>query len=153
MSLDIPAQLVLRDVRASAPPPWWPPATGWWLVFAVVVLLAALVLWWHRRRVAHRRAIERVFDDALAAANTPAEQVAAMSELLRRAARRHDPQADRYAGERWLQCLDRDAKAPRFSGDIGRLLLEGGFHRDADPQQVDALRRIARARYLEWMRR
>ena len=147
------ADLVLRDVHASPVPPWWPPAPGWWLVFASCVLLAALAWWWQRRRLARRRAIERVFDDTIAAASTPAEEVAAISELLRRAARRHDPDADRYLGERWLQCLDAGMKTPRFASSTGHLLLQGGFRREVDPEQVAELRGIARTRYLEWMRR
>jgi len=76
-----------------------------------------------------------------------------MSELLRRAARRRDPAADRYEGEAWLCFLDADGKQPQFSTDVGRLLLEGGFRRDVDASAVDALRPLARQRYLMWMSR
>ena len=76
-----------------------------------------------------------------------------MSELLRRASRRRDPEADRYQGEAWLRFLDADGKRPLFSTDIGRLLLEGGFQRDVAPEAVAALRPLARQRYLSWMTR
>lgn len=58
-----------------------------------------------------RREVAAIFDDALSAASTPPEQIAAMSELLRRAGRRRDPAADRLQGEAWLEFLD-DAPPP-----------------------------------------
>jgi hypothetical protein len=143
--------LVLRDIHSAPPPPWWPPAPGWWILFALLLLaLAAALAWWlHRRR--RRRRIERLFDDAIAQADTPAEQVAAMSELLRRAARRRDPRADTLGDEDWLRLLDAGQATPRFAGGRGRLLLEGGYRREVDAGAVEALRRAARARFLEWM--
>ena len=91
--------LVLRDVHEGTAPPWWPPAPGWWLLLGLV--LALLGIWaWHRWRLRRRRqTILRLFDEAVARGGTPAEQVAAMSELLRRAARRIDPAADRLEGD------------------------------------------------------
>ena len=74
-----------------------------------------------------------------------------MSELLRRAARGRDPQADRLQGEAWLGFLDAGSKQPLFAHGNGRLLLDGGYRRDVDPGQVALLRKIARARFLDWM--
>jgi len=143
--------LVLRDIHQPPAPPWWPPAPGWWLVAGVVVLLLVLGLWLGARRRRRRRAITGLFDDAVDQAATPAAQVAAMSELLRRAARRHHPQADRLLGDDWLRLLDDGAPSPSFSRDPGRLLLEGGFRREVDAEAVAALRPLARRRYLAWM--
>lgn len=144
--------LVLRDIHAAPATPWWPPAPGWWLVFAAIVLMACALAFLARRRRARRRAIARVFDDALADAPTPAAQVAAMSELLRRAARRRDPEADRYIGDAWRTHLDHGMKERLFDDDIGALLLDGAFRREVDPARVAVLRERARRRYLEWMR-
>jgi len=105
----------------------------------------------YRRRARHR-AIARVFDTTLASAPTPAAQVAAMSELLRRAARLRDPEADRYDGDRWRAHLDAGAKQRLFEGDAGALLLEGPFRRDVDAGSVADLRERVRRRYMEWMR-
>lgn len=135
--------LVLRDIHQPPAPPWWPPAPGWWLLLALVLLVAALWAWHAARQRKRRRAIEAVFDDAVAAAGTPTAQIAAMSELLRRAARRVDPEADRLDGEAWLKLLAFDSAA-------GRVLLEGGYQRDVDPRRVDELRPLARARFLQW---
>lgn len=156
-------ELVLRDIHRPPAPPWWPPAPGWWLLAAAVAaVLIVLGAWWLRRR-RRRRALEAMFDGAIAAAESPAAQVAAMSELLRRAARRRDRQADRLHGEAWLQFLDgavdgrpargrgRQPPALAFSAGPGRLLLDGGFRRDTDPQAVAELRTLARARFLQWM--
>jgi len=144
--------LVLRDVHAAPATPWWPPAPGWWLVFAAVALTLLALAFLAQRRRARRRAIARVFDDALANAASPAAQVAAMSELLRRAARRKDPEADRYVGDAWRTHLDEGAKERLFDDDTGALLLDGAFRREVDPAIVAALRERARRRYLEWMR-
>jgi hypothetical protein len=143
--------LVLHDIHASSAPPWWPPAPGWWLLFAaLLVIVAALVAWrWHKLRRRHR--IERLFDDSVAAATAPTQRVAAMSELLRRAARRRDAHADRLQGDDWLRFLDAGTKAPLFAGAIGDVLRDGGFRKDVDDAAVAALQVAARARFVEWM--
>ena len=143
--------LVLRDIHQPPAPPWWPPAPGWWVVSLLLMAVLASGLWFAARHRRRQRAIAALFDAALAAAPSPATQVAAMSELLRRAARRRDPEADRYEGDAWLRFLDADGKRPQFSTDLGRLLLEGGFRREVDETAVAALRPLARQRYLSWM--
>src|SRR3546814_4739947 len=95
--------------------------------------------WWWLRARRRRAAIVRLFDERLDAANTPVERVAAMSELLRRAARRRDPAADRLQGDAWLAFLDGDRAsdvARPFSEGTGRVLLEGGFRREVDRQST-----------------
>lgn len=144
-------ELVLRDIHQPPAPPWWPPAPGWWIVAAVTLLALALLLWMRARRRRHRLAVARLFDDAVAAAATTPGKIAAMSELLRRASRRRDPDADRLQGEAWLQFLDTGLSAPAFADGAGRILLEGGFRREVGDVEFDALQRIARDRFLEWM--
>src|SRR3546814_652084 len=125
----------------------------WWLAAVVLALLVFAAWWWLRAR-RRRAAIVRLFDERLHAANTPVERVAAMSELLRRAARRRDPAADRLQGDAWLAFLDGDRAsdvARPFSEGTGRVLLEGGFRREVDAAGADALLPLARARYLELM--
>ena len=144
-------ELLLRDIHRVPAPPWWPPAPGWWLLLAAAMIVAA-VAWigWRRRRL-RRIAIERLFDEAMAdAADAPA-QVAAMSALLRRAGRRHRADADTLDDDAWLAALDEGAKLPRFQSGIGRLLIEGVYRRDIDAAELDVLRGLARARFLEWM--
>jgi hypothetical protein len=143
--------LVLRDIHQPPAPPWWPPAPGWWWLSALVVVGAAVLLWRVWRRHRHRRAIERLFDHTVSIADTPAARIAAISELLRRAARRRHPGADTLIGEDWLRLLDEGLKAPVFAGGIGAVLRDGAFRRDITPQQVDALQRVARERFMDWM--
>ena len=69
-----------------------------------------------------------------------------MSDLLRRAARRKDPLADRLQGDDWLRFLDQG-----FEHGPGALLREGAFRRDTDAAAARALRSVARQRYLSWM--
>lgn len=143
--------LVLRDIHQPAAPAWWPPAPGWWAVTAIVLAIALGTALWRRRRRERQRRIASLFDDAVQSADSAPGQIAAMSELLRRAARRRNPHADRLQGDAWLEYLDASDKRHPFTSDAGKLLLEGGFRRDADPQQVAELRTFARARFIEWM--
>lgn len=157
-----PSTLVLRDIHPPVAPPWWPPAPGWWIVAGAIALVIAGAAFWRRRQRRRRVAIDRAFDEPVAQAASPSARVAVVSELLRRAARRADPQADRLQGTAWLRFLDAPvAKAGRktsatpadapFSDGPGRLLLDGGFRRDVSDADVDALLPVARRRYRQLM--
>ena len=143
------ATLVLRDVHVPASPSWWPLAPGWWLVLAAVLLVVIAVVAWRTHCRRRRLAWQRWFDQA-GEGRSPAEQVAAMSERLRRAARRLDPSADRLQGDAWLRFLD-GKHGHAFSQGPGRLLLDGGFRRDVAPAELSAATAVARARFLELM--
>ena len=144
--------LRLHDVHAGSAPAWWPPAPGWWVALALVGIVLALLAWWRIRRRRRDAVILRLFDLAVADAGSPSRQVAAMSELLRRAARRKDAGADTLDGEDWLRCLDEGLSQSVFSAGAGALLRDGGFRTDVAANEVDALRVVARARFLDWMR-
>ncbi|PNS07354.1 DUF4381 domain-containing protein [Solilutibacter silvestris] len=146
-------QIALRDIHQATAPSWWPLAPGWWIVIAVVVAIIALAWFLRRRKIRRIRKLEAMFDDAVDAAPTPAAQVRAMSELLRRAARRRQREADTFEGETWLRFLDGGYKAPVFDSDAGRLLVDGAFRPGVDETDVRALRDIARRRFIEWMQR
>lgn len=152
------APLPLQDIHLPPPPGVWPPAPGWWLlalVLAASVGFAALQWrrYWRRRRL--RRARERLFDATLQAATEPAARLAALSQLLRRAARSGAmPASATLAGDDWLRFLDGDDAAYPFSGGAGRLLLEGPFrapatHTDDASIALAALEALARQRYLQ----
>lgn len=113
-----PQSLPLRDVHLPPSPSWWPLAPGWWLVITAVVLVLGTVGWWWWRRRQRQRLWLAAFDAELQRATTPAQRLAALSILLRRAARSVDAQADRLQGEAWLQFLD------------GRKVRRGSFRRD-----------------------
>jgi hypothetical protein len=121
------------------------------LLAGAIALVAGGAWWWMRRRRQRRAAILRLFEDTVDAAGSPAEQVAAMSDLLRRAARRRDPLADRLQGDDWLRFLDRGMTTPSFEQGPGALLRDGAFRRDTDAGAARALRTVARERYLSWM--
>lgn len=142
-------ELLLRDVHVPAAPSLWPPAPGWWLVAAVALLLSAAIGWFRWRRQRRLRTWHAMFDEACGKAS-PAEQVAAISELLRRAARQVDARADKLQGDEWLHFLDGKTRTD-FSGGPGRLLLEGGYRRMVDAGELAAARELARARFLELM--
>lgn len=149
-----PDQLVLRDVHVPAAPSWWPPAPGWWIVAAVAMALALVLLARAHRRRKRLQAWQKLFDEACALPQA-SEQVAAMSELLRRAARKVDRHADALEGEAWLRFLDGDASKQGshsdFADGAGRLLLDGGFRREVDAGQLASVKSLARARFLELM--
>jgi len=142
-------ELVLRDVHVPPVPSLWPPAPGWWLVAGAIALVLA-ILWWVGRQRRHRKlAWQKLFDDACGDA-APAAQVAAISELLRRAARRVNKQADSLQSEDWLRLLD-GQKQKAFSEGVGRLLLEGGYRREVPADEFAAAKALAHARFLELM--
>ena len=147
-------ELVLRDVHVPAAPSWWPSAPGWWIVAGMVLLVALAAFAWLHRRRRRVQAWQRLFDETCAMPQAN-EQVAAMSELLRRAARRIDSQADTLQGEAWLRFLDGDGsnkgRRSDFTEGAGRLLLDGGFRREVDAGQLSAVKSLARMRFLELM--
>ena len=145
--------LTLHDVHAGIAPGWWPPAPGWWMLAVITLVAVAVFAWWWLRRRRRHRVLLRLFDEAIDHATTPAQQVAAMSELLRRAARRRDPAADRLEGEAWLHFLDDGQPGKPFSDGAGTLLRDGGFRADVAEDDVVALHALARQRYLSWMQR
>ncbi|MFD0727480.1 DUF4381 domain-containing protein [Lysobacter brunescens] len=149
-----PATLPLRDAHLPEAPGWWPPPMGWWLVAIAVALMLLILLLWRRHARRRRIAAEALFDATVDAAPSEVARIAAMSELLRRAARRRDPSADRLQGADWLHFLD---EGPRARGaatfaDVGGVLLDGGFRREVDASAVAALRPVARARFVALMR-
>lgn len=147
------APLPLKPMHPGVPPSWWPPAPGWWLLAVVLLVVGLAITLWRRRRARRHAAWARLFDQSIDAAMTPTAKLAAVSQLLRRAARRIDPQADRLLGEDWLRFLDAGMKQPVFQSASGALLVEGAFRPQVDADAVDALCVAARQRYLDWMRR
>jgi hypothetical protein len=151
--------LSLRDIHLPPEPSWWPPAPGWWLLALVVgVALAFATRGLLRRRRARRRLarLRAEFDAAAAVADPPA-RVAAISQLLRRAALQRDPGVATLHGEDWLRFLDGagavpgragTAAVPRdFSAGPGRVLLDGPYRRAIDPAVAAALVAPARTRF------
>jgi hypothetical protein len=105
---------------------------------------------WRARR--QWQALNRSFDQA-AALPGAVERLAAVSELLRRAARTRDPAAASLTGEEWLRFLDRsiagkNSESTEFSVGAGRLLLDGAYRRDLDESAVQALLAAARRSFL-----
>lgn len=144
-----PADLVLRDVHLPPAPAWWPLAPGWWLLAGLLAVVVLFFVARHWRRSRRQRQWLRWFDESVLG-DVPAAQVAAMSDLLRRAAREADSGATRLSGEAWLRFLDGDT-AGAFSQGEGRLLLDGGYRREVDADAVARLRGLARARFLQLM--
>lgn len=142
-------ELVLRDVHVPPAPSLWPPAPGWWLLAGALALAIAIAWWIRRKRQRRMLAWQKLFDDACADA-APAAQVAAISELLRRAARRVNAKADHLQSEDWLRLLD-GQKQKGFSEGAGRLLLEGGYRREVPADEFAAAKALSRARFLELM--
>ncbi|WP_421569390.1 DUF4381 domain-containing protein [Stenotrophomonas sp. PD6] len=140
--------LPLRDVHLPATPSWWPLPPGWWAVLGVLAL-CVLVAWaWRAHRRRQRRRWYAVFDAGLTAAATPVDEVAAIAELLRRAARRRQPGAELLQGQAWLTFLDAPGSRAFSEGD-GRLLLDGGYRRELDADAVHRLRPLARERFVD----
>lgn len=145
-------ELQLRDIHLPPEPSWWPPAPGWWLLALLVVVGAVVVgrvLWrrWRARR--YRRDLLTEFDAVLGHA-APDAQLAAISQLLRRAARLREPASATLVGIAWLEFLDRayDPAAAFFAQGGGRVLLDGPYRPAADAAAIAALVAPARRCFL-----
>ena len=114
----------LRDIHLPAEPSWWPAAPGWWLLAALVLALIVVAGWaWRRHR--HMRGRERQILNELdhlvrqhREDGSPDGLLRDLHQLLRRVARRHDPQATRQRGEAWRQTL---ARVPVDTATLERL--------------------------------
>lgn len=139
------ANLPLRDVQLPPPPSWWPPAPGYLMIGGalLLVLLVVAVLWCRRRR-RHQRWL-RLFDQELAASHDAAAELAAIAGLLRRAARHVRPGSESLRGEAWWQRVDPQGTLPEARRS---LLAEGAYRPRVDVNEVAAVRRWARERYL-----
>jgi hypothetical protein len=106
-----PAGPKLRDIHPAPPPSWWPPAYGWWVVAALVVLLLiGLVLLARRARRRRRRwrPLEQAWEALRANHREGGDDprlAAEVSQMLRRAARLHDPGAASLHGPAWHEFI------------------------------------------------
>ncbi len=146
-----PPQLNLRDIHLPPEPAWWPPAPGWWLLAALLLIgLVLLARWLRRRWRRHARlASLRAEFDRAAIIDDPCARVAAISELLRRAARVHAAHAGLLQGADWLRFLDAGNTPAEFADGPGRVLVDGAFRPRLEAHQADALVLPARRRFLQ----
>ena len=145
------AEIVLRDVHDVPVPSLWPLAPGWWAMLALLAAIGlALALWrWQKHRRLQRA--NALFDHALAQATTPAQRLQAMSDLLRRAARRQRADADTLTGEAWLSFLDVGLTDQPFTTAGGALIESGLYTPKLTAESVAELEVVARQRFVSWM--
>lgn len=139
------ANLPLRDVQVPPAPSWWPPAPGYLMIGGVVLLLLAVAafFWWQRRR--RRQRWLQLFDQELASTADAAAELAAIAGLLRRAARLAQPGSESLRDDAWWQRVDPQGTLPEARRS---LLAEGAYRPRVDVNEVAAVRRWARERYL-----
>ncbi len=143
-------ELQLRDIHLPPEPSWWPPAPGWWLLALLAALAVGYAARWalrHWRARQRRRAMQAEFEQVLRQ-DDPHARLAALSALLRRAARLRDPAAAGLTGAAWLSFLDQSApgEAP-FTRGPGQLLVDGLYRKDLNAAAVNALLEPARRCY------
>lgn len=143
--------LVLRDIHPPSVPPWWPPAPGWWWLAAALLLVCLAIVGWRMFRAWQHRRWQRAFDAEVLMADSDTGRIAAMSSLLRRAARRHYADADRLQGDDWLAFLDTGQRGAPFVTGVGAVLRDGAFRRDPGALDLDALHALARGKFVHLM--
>lgn len=143
---------LLRDIHLPAAPSWWPPAPGWWVLALLAAGLLVWIAWRLRRRaraVRRRRLLLAAWKELRGRhplETDAAGLVAALSVLLRRAARQYAPHALALQGEAWLDFLDGDDPRRPFRDGPGRLLLDGPYRARLDPHEAEALAELVAAR-------
>lgn len=148
----MPQELPLRDIHAPPVPELWPPAPGWWLLLVLVLAALGFASWWFYRRfraVRRRRRILNELED-LKGISMGADLVAEVSALLKRVALARFPRTDvaSLTGQGWLDFLDRNGGAGRFTEGPGRVLAEGPYA-PAPAFDAEALLDLA----ANWIRR
>ncbi len=133
----------LHDIIAPPPVPWWPPAPGWyWLISFVLILVFVFVLkariHWQRNRY-RREALAELArqENALRNPQQRAAALAALAELLKRAALSTFPRAQvaTLTGVDWFQFLDRTGRMSAFTQGSGAILQNAAY----DPRTVAAV--------------
>lgn len=128
----------LRDIHLPAEVSWWPLAPAWWALGALggatLVLLWILVWRWRRKwqQLAYQRVALRQLEHLAAQhSSAPATLVRELSVLLRRVATLHAPSSAGFAGEEWLEFLDRTldskVKAEPFRTGAGQCLADAPY--------------------------
>ena len=142
--MDAP-QIPLKDLHLPDAIGWWPLAPGWWLVIALLVIGLGLLLRSGLRRrsraAARRHALGQLKHcrSAYADHGNSVQLGIEVSEILRRTMLAYAPRGDvaGLTGDEWLEWLDRDLAAPRFSQGAGRGLLELPYLDPATVAEVD----------------
>jgi hypothetical protein len=147
----------LHDVVAPPPVSWAPQTVGWAVLAGILVLLAAWLGWraWRKARANRYRKvalaeIERVAETLR---DDPAAALAAVNEILKRAALTAWPRAEvaSLAGPIWLEFLDSTSTGRDFRDGPGRALADrvyapGGLPATEDGRRafLDVVRRWVR---------
>lgn len=135
----------LHDILAPPPAPWWPPAVGWLWLAALMLVLCVVAAWrlliqWQRNRYRREALAElRAIASVLAAPERRAAGLAALAELLKRAALSAYPRGEvaSLTGADWLAFLARTAPSGSLDAKTGAA-LEHAAYGIAATTEIDA---------------
>jgi len=133
----------LHDIVAPGPAPWWPMPPAWyWLIGLALILgilfgLHCLLQWQHNRY--RREALAELSrqERALFDLTQRAQALAALAELLKRAALSAWPRVKvaSLTGPAWSAFLDHTGSTAAFSQRLGAILENASY----DPRSAAAL--------------
>jgi len=149
----------LNDIVVPQPVAWLPQTWGW---LALALLLLALIAWGllrrHRRHVANRYRREALADlgsieATLGAAETRAQAIAGIAEILKRVALKAWPRpaTASLSGKAWLAFLAQHDGGSLATEPASRFLDDLEYHADAAHMEENDARHFAEAarRWIE----
>lgn len=123
----------LRPLHVPAPISWWPPAPGWWLTLLIILfVLAVIYRYW--LRMAPQRCALRELKYLEKHKNSTEQSVATLNLLLKRYAMVCWPAQTvaSLSGRAWLEFLDANGGAGKFSRGPGRPLLTDPYRNQSE---------------------
>ena len=128
----------LKDIHLPGAIPQWPTAPGWiTLYILLLVLICYLLRVWYKRqykKITVKFALSKLkkLKDLMVENPDQLNIAAEISTLIRRTALHyfHREEIAGLSGNDWLDFLNRSGNTTQFTGEVGRLLIDGPYRQN-----------------------